>query len=615
MSRGWAFLVGRGRHTVYRTLLAPGFLVDENLHHVLAQSTGTALTARVRSVQVSNPRVGELSIGYRSEQLTAGAVDTEGSGSVEPLTDEHGRPLEIVYGVVSCAELEEPLDAEDLQTARAQAIESYRRFLADEDGHQVESSAPFSLRTRGVERALSTRAVVSTPAGHAIPSPSKRMRRSVPALSRRLQAGAVAAGLALVIGGLSSGFLSGEDETPAVNPAWLDKPPAGTVRYCVWPDPSSQRRSVSAFNRRFRDSRARLVQPSIDTNADFPRLSRSSSECDVISLDVIHVTELASKDLLYDMTSYLQADNRRRAFNAQMMQTVEYKGRLWGVPKQLDVGVLYYRSDVVRTPRSWQDVYRQAKPRHAQDLPGLRFQTGSREGLTVVLLELAYAAGAQPIVSDDGETASLDQPQVRQALQYLRNAVRDRVIPRGEPSDAGSLFVYELGRASFLRSWPYVAARLADDADTTGPTASARKAAVDNTEIVPLPPWTPGGRSVAVLGGRDLVIPRSARNPSAALHLIAYLTGEEEVRRDERDASQIPVLTDVADDPDLTNRQLLDAVRRTQVRLRPALPRYAAVSRIVSSGVKAILDAADEGAFVRYKLKEMERDVQSVLDG
>ena len=613
VSRGWAFLVARGRRTVYRTALAPGSLVEADLQHLLAQATG-ATAGRARLVEAGDARTGQFSIGYRSEQLADGALEAEGSEGAHALTDEHGRPLEIIYGFVSWDELEEQLESEDLQTARKQALQTYARFLANETAHRVEISEPFSLRTHGRERPI--------PASHfdAPPlSPAEMPRRPAARRKRLLQVGALAAAAALIGAGLLVGPPSGgDDDVTVVTAAWSEERPAGTVRLCGVEDGSrSQRWAVGDYHRRFPGSRVTIVESadaSDGSDSALRRLAGGSGACDVISLDVIHTAELASKDLLYEMTPYLQAHDRGDGFNAQMMETVRYDGKLWGVPKQLDVGVLYYRADRVRAPASWRDVYRQSAAKGAARRPGLRLQAGSSEGLTVVLLELAYAAGARPIVSADGKTAAIDQPQVLEALQFLRNAVRDGVIPAGSPTDEGSLFAYEVGRASFLRGWPYAAARIDTDAGGTGTPQGSRRTTAENTEIAALPPWKAGGRRVAVLGGRNLVIPRSARNPSAALHLIDYLTSAAQGRRDERDSSQLPVRKDVADAPDLTHRELLSAIRRTHVLLRPVLPQYADVSRIISAGVKATLAGPADGTFAREKVQQMERDVQRLLE-
>ena len=62
VSRGCAFLVARGRRTVYRVALAPGFLVNVDLQHLLAQKTGTT-AERARLVEAGDAGT-DLRCGY-----------------------------------------------------------------------------------------------------------------------------------------------------------------------------------------------------------------------------------------------------------------------------------------------------------------------------------------------------------------------------------------------------------------------------------------------------------------------------------------------------------------------------------------------------------------------
>jgi len=154
VAQGFAFVVARGRHTGFRTLLAPPFLVEGDQHHVLAGATGTggAGVDGARIVELDKLAIGPLSVGYTSEAVRRADVEVAGDGDDEQLFDEHGRGLEVVYGVVCRAELLGPLHEQDLRTARGHALARYRRFLSDETGHDVESSVAFELSSSMRER-------------------------------------------------------------------------------------------------------------------------------------------------------------------------------------------------------------------------------------------------------------------------------------------------------------------------------------------------------------------------------------------------------------------------------------------------------------------------------
>jgi ABC-type glycerol-3-phosphate transport system substrate-binding protein len=274
------------------------------------------------------------------------------------------------------------------------------------------------------------------------------------------------------------------------------------------------------------------------------------------------------------------------------------------------VGVLFYRKDrVSHSPRSWADVLRQASRASAGGRTGLRFALTSPEDLTVVFLELAYAAGAHPIVTSDGRNANIDQPQMLEALNLMRDALRGRGTSAVPQAGRGAVSAYETGRVSFLRGWPFVATRIHRDART----APKRRVAA-HTKIVALPPWKPGGRRVGILDGHNLVIPRSAPNPSGALHLIDYLTSLKQVRKDAVEDSQIPVLKALGLDPAVQARATVRAVENTTVISPPAISQYAEVSKVISSGILTILRRTDERALAASELRVMNRRAQRTLD-
>ncbi|MGH2942317.1 MAG: extracellular solute-binding protein, partial [Solirubrobacteraceae bacterium] len=434
-------------------------------------------------------------------------------------------------------------------------------------------------------------------------------------------AAAVAAVVVLLIA------VSGKAGDDAVaDPSWLDDAPSGKVVYCT--DPGSvnpQRRSLDDFNRSPEHGTARAeLGPEIPLTADRQReayLERiSSGDCDVLYLDVIYTPEFASRGLLRDVTSYLERDDLESSIAPETMRTTEYGGKRWAVPKQFDAGVLYYRRDRVRPPRTWKGLAAAAEAGPGER-PGLRLQLDAYEGLTVTFLELAYAAGAKPIVSDDGRTANLDQGGTREALELLRSMIARRAVPRSVTrlTEENSLNLFSLGRATFLRSWPYVEARLremAEQAEREGTSsARARRNTVENLGVVALPPWSVGGRRVAILGGHNLVIPRTAKNPEGALHLIRFMTSTDQVLRDAKDASLAPVLPALNDRPEVAASPALMAIRDDVVELRPPITSYWRVSRTISMALRRILSSGQGRQTFPEELRDLQADVQRELDG
>lgn len=429
---------------------------------------------------------------------------------------------------------------------------------------------------------------------------------------------AVAAAIVVLINMLSG---AGSSSGTVADPGWLDEAANGDVVYCSGEDVSrSQGRSIRDFNRSSEHGSATAtlddgISPKANRQREAYIKLIESSKCDVVYLDIIYTPEFASRDLLYDMSRYFKREEPTDAFDERMMKTVKHEDKLWGVPKQLDAGLLYYRRDRVRAPRTWKDLVEAAVPRPGER-PGLRLQLDGYEGLTVIFLELAYAAGAAPMVSDDGKQANLSQEPMVEALKLLQTAIRRRAVPRSaiRSGDAGSYYAFSVGRASFLRAWPYVEARLRGDAaETQNETGPARRNTAANLGVTALPSWTRGSRRVGILGGHNLVIPRTAKNPEGALHLIKFLTSKSQILADAREASLAPVRPDLDDLDDVRSSPALRNVRSEDLVLRPPIVKYSEVSKVIYESLRGILTGARSDAVLRDQLKDLEEKVNEVL--
>jgi hypothetical protein len=145
MSEGWPFLVARGRRTDYRTVLVPAFLADQRLQSLLTDCLHEPDDGSLCNVVIQNPNAGPLTVNYRAEVLRpadmeAAREDHDAPTGATYLSDEHGRPLEYLYGLLQRGD-GQPLPADvDMDRARGVALDSYRRFLLDEEGFTFEQS-------------------------------------------------------------------------------------------------------------------------------------------------------------------------------------------------------------------------------------------------------------------------------------------------------------------------------------------------------------------------------------------------------------------------------------------------------------------------------------------
>jgi hypothetical protein len=137
MAKGWPFLVARGRQSGYTTRLAPDFLVESRTYGVIEDVVGAG--SQVTTVDAGGHG---LAVVWAEHKVTGADI-----GSAEAPRDEHSRPLHLLYGFVCPdAAIVQPSEV-DLSWTRQAALDTYRRFLADERGFTLESSGPFELHS------------------------------------------------------------------------------------------------------------------------------------------------------------------------------------------------------------------------------------------------------------------------------------------------------------------------------------------------------------------------------------------------------------------------------------------------------------------------------------
>lgn len=190
MGRAWPFLVARGRTRDYRTVLVPELLAGRGQHALLADAL--AIPDPDSGEHTLTLRLGDgtpLLITARAEVLTAATVGADPR-------DEHGRPLEFLYGVMQVS----PAAAPDLDAARERALTSYRRFLADEEGFTFDI-APTVDPAPAADTAPAAEAAQPPPpmALRAAPVPPSRPDRPAPRRVMRIVAMAAATIAAVVV--------------------------------------------------------------------------------------------------------------------------------------------------------------------------------------------------------------------------------------------------------------------------------------------------------------------------------------------------------------------------------------------------------------------------------
>jgi multiple sugar transport system substrate-binding protein len=327
---------------------------------------------------------------------------------------------------------------------------------------------------------------------------------------------------------------------------------------------------------------------------------------DVLQLDVIWTPEFAAAGWILPLDRF--SPDTADFFPATLAAN-RWRGRLHAVPWFVDVGMLYWRTDLLPAPpASLEELV--ALARRATAAPGgpahgIVWQGARYEGLVTVFLEVLGGFGGA-ILTPAGEVA-VDSPAAVAALAYLRDQiVRSRVAPPEVLTwhEEESRFAFQNGNAVFLRNWPYAYPLM------NGPDSRV----AGRFAVAPMPA-APGGEPTAALGGAQLAVNAHSRQPEAAWRLVAFLTSPARMLERAEAVGQYPARRSVYLHPRLAAAlpvppaQVLRIVERA--RPRPATPLYSELSEILQIHLHRALAGQHEPA---RALAEAAREMEAALD-
>jgi len=385
-----------------------------------------------------------------------------------------------------------------------------------------------------------------------------------------------------------------------------------TLRWTVGGDPGS----IAAFRTladRFEDQHPeiRVQIEALAPQTDFQHRyysatlgSADSAGVDVLSGDVIWTAEFAERGWIRPLDAHFP-ESEREKFLAPPMESVTWREQTWGVPFFTDLGVLFYRQDLLtkhgfQPPRTFPELEEQAKRiAAAEGISGYLWQGAPSEGLVCNVMEVVSGAGGR-VLDDDGEVRLTD-PETLQAMRWLAG-LPGSVSPRQVRSawEETGRIAFVNGESVFLRNWPYVWAI------AQGP-GSAVKGKVG---VAPIPSFDGHGSS-PTLGGWNLMMASGSRHPREAWKLIAFLTRPESQTFMALESGRLPTRHAVYQDPEVQARAPLMTELYPQAlkaRPRPMTPDYARLSGVLQREIGAMLrgDASPEEALSRAQ-SQLER--------
>src|SRR5262245_6305600 len=334
-------------------------------------------------------------------------------------------------------------------------------------------------------------------------------------------------------------------------------------------------------------------------------LNGHAADPDVLQLDIIWTSEFAAAGWILPLDRFRPELDQ---FFTAAVAADRWNGVAYALPWFVDVGMLYWRTDLVRgPPRSLEELTDAAtRARAEHGVPYGLVWTGARyEGIVTVFLEYLGASGGE-ILDGTGQVAVDSEASVK-ALTAMRDAIYvERIVPSAALTwqEEQVRFAFQNGESVFMRNWPYAYASLDD-------TAHSRVAG--KFGVAPMPAGS-GGRSTATLGGSQLAINAFSDQPDAAYALIDYLLEPEQMIERASKVGQLPSRPTLYDTTALAAALKVppgDARRIIeQAVARPATPVYAQLSEVLQVSLHRALTRQQEP---RVALSEAARSMRAVL--
>ncbi len=303
------------------------------------------------------------------------------------------------------------------------------------------------------------------------------------------------------------------------------------------------------------------------------RLAAEDSDMDVMSLDVTWTAEFAEAGWIQEWTGDAKAEAEDGTLEGPL-DSATWEDKLYAAPKNTNVQLLWYRSDLVDSPpETFDELIEAANELKDSDQPYVVGMTGAQyEGLVVQYNTLTASAGGT-LVSEDGTKAVVDDGAIR-ALEVLKNfatsGVASSSLSNAKEDDVRLAFQNE--QMAFQLNWPYVyAAMQAGNPDLEFDWA--RYPGVD-------------GPAKVTIGGFNLAVSKYSRHSAEAFDAALCLRNEENQRYSAINSGVPPTIESVYDAEGMDEAYpmrdtILEELKDAAV--RPVTPAYQNASTIIST--------------------------------
>jgi len=306
------------------------------------------------------------------------------------------------------------------------------------------------------------------------------------------------------------------------------------------------------------------------------RLAAGDNTLDILGLDVTWEAEFAEAGWLKPWTGAVKQQAQADTLKP-MLQTAIWNGKLYAVPDNTNTQLLWYRSDLVKTPpTTWNQMINDSIQLAKQGKPHLiEIQGAQYEGGTVWFNTMLAGAGGS-VVTPDAKHVSLGPPAVTALTVMKRLATSVAADPSLDVQmENDNRLAMEAGSAAFELNYPFVYPSMKSD----------------NPKLFKVFKWAQYPQTVAgkparvTIGGTDLAISADSRYPALAFQAALCLRDKANQLRNATVGGLPPTLVSLYSDPKLFpdypfHADILKALQTASI--RPKTPLYQILSIDIS---------------------------------
>src|SRR5215472_6749661 len=336
-------------------------------------------------------------------------------------------------------------------------------------------------------------------------------------------------------------------------------------------------------------------------------LRARGSSIDVFPMDIIWPAEFGANGWTVPLDDKWPASDRANYLSGPLLGCT-YNGKLWAAPTRTDAGLMYYRTDIVKTaPTTWDELTSMAKASAPSKVKfGYVWQGAQYEGLVCDFCEVLYGYGGNVIDPNDPKKVTVNSPEGMQALTQMVSwvgTISPAAVTTYKEEDARS--AWQDGDAAFMRNWPYAYA-LGNDPKTS---KIAGKFDVH--------PMLYGGSNTtghSNIGGWQYGINAFSKNPDASWKFVQYMISQPAQKTIALKLSLTACLKSVYQDADVLKANpffaKLAPVFETALP-RPVSPFYPDISNAIQLRIHNALTKQSSPAAA---LSALQSDLQAIVN-